>query len=247
LSYLWLTTLGFPIFLALPLNLLAGILAGLACEVVAVRPLRWRGALEGGRTELVTTIGLATALGGVFGLVWGYDPLLVPWRGSARILSFAGVRTPPDQVVLVAGSIVVALALAACVRFTGLGQACLAVSEDRQAATVQGINVELLSLLAFGSAGALGALSAFAIGPVTYAVPTLVNVLALGGFVALAIGGEGSFVGCAIGGLLTGVVSAVAVRYLGANYDNLSVLALLLVTLSLRPRGVGQRSRLRLV
>ena len=58
-------------------------------------------------------------------------------------------------------------------------------------------------------------------------------------FVAIAIGGHGNFLGCLAGGLLVGVSSALATRYLGASYDDLAVLALLLATLTVRPNGLG--------
>ena len=76
-------------------------------------------------------------------------------------------------------------------------------------------------------------------GPITYAMPTLGTTLALGGFVAIALGGEGSFIGGLLGGLLVGIVSALATRYINANYSDISVLVLLLVTLAVRPRGLG--------
>ena len=69
------------------------------------------------------------------------------------------------------------------------------------------------------------------IGPETYAIPTLANTIALGGFVSIALGGQGSFVGALLGGLLVGLASSFATRYIGANYADLAVLALLLVTL----------------
>jgi branched-chain amino acid transport system permease protein len=77
------------------------------------------------------------------------------------------------------------------------------------------------------------------VGPITYAVPTLGTTFALGGFVAVAIGGEGSFNGGLVGGLVVGLVSAFAARYLGANWSDISVLILLLLVLALRPKGLG--------
>ena len=63
------------------------------------------------------------------------------------------------------------------------------------------------------------------------------TTLALYGFVAVALGGEGSFIGGLIGGLVVGVVASLAIRYLGANYGDIAVLALLLVTLAVRPKA----------
>jgi branched-chain amino acid transport system permease protein len=217
---------------------LIGMGLGVACEVLAVRPLLWRG---GGsqNNELVTTVGMSTALVGLIAIKWGDEPLQVPFHGPSSPVHFLGIVTPPVQIVLVALAIVLAVALHFWFRLTRWGQACLAVAEDREAATLRGINVNVLSLAGFAAAGAIGTVTAFAIGPVTYAIPTEANTIALGGFVAIALGGAGSFLGSLYGGLLVGVVSSLANRYIGASYSDLAVLALLLVTLLARPSGLG--------
>ena len=247
LTYHWLQTVGVGWFPALLLNAVAGILIGSFCELVTVRPLRWGRRIEGGPAELVTTVGMATALTGIYGLVWGYLPLAVPFSGPTGTVTILGVNVTPVQIVVVGGAIVVSVALFVWLRLTMLGQACLAVSENRDAAMLRGINVNLLSIGAFAAAGCLAGLSAMAIGPITYALPTLGNSLALGGFVALVIGGETSFIGGLIGGFLTGLVFAFATRYLGASYASLSVLALLLLTLAVRPHGLGGAGETRIV
>ena len=75
------------------------------------------------------------------------------------------------------------------------------------------------------------------IGPITYALPTLANPFALAGFVALALGGQSSFLGGLFGGMLVGLVSTLAAVYIGPSYQDISVLALLLVVLTVRPHG----------
>jgi branched-chain amino acid transport system permease protein len=247
LVYTLLTSWGFALIPALLVNLVFGMALGVACELLTVRPLRWRGRTGGQQNELVTTVGMSTALVGLIGIKWGYDPLQVPFHGPSTPVHFLGIVASPVEIVLLAGAIVIALALHFWFHATRLGQACLAVAEDREAATLRGINVNFLSLGGFAAAGALGTLSAFAIGPVTYAIPTLANTIALGGFVAIALGGHGSFLGSLYGGLLVGLVSAFATRYIGANYSDLAVLVLLLLTLMVRPTGLGAAAEARSV
>lgn len=237
LTYLWFQTLGISLVPAILLNIVAGIALGTMCEFATVRPLRWGRTPKGGPAELVTTVGMSTALIGAFGLIWGFTPLNVPFHGPTTVVTILGIRMFPIQLVLVVVAIVAALGLWVWFRLTRLGQACLAVAEDRQAATLRGINVALVSTGAFAAAGCLATLSGMVIGPESYAIPTLANSLALAGFVALAIGGEASFVGGLLGGFAVGLVSAFSVRYLGANYSDVGILILLLVTLSVRPHG----------
>ena len=247
LVYALLRSAGWALIPALVVNAFIGMGLGLACELLAVRPLRWRRRAGGQQNELVTTVGLSTAIVGLIGIKWGYNPLLVPFHGPSQTVRFLGIVASPVEIVLLAFAIVVAVVLHLWFHVTRYGQACLAVAEDREAATLRGINVNLLSLGGFAAAGALGTVSAFAIGPVTYAIPTLANTIALGGFVAIALGGGGSFLGSLFGGLLVGLVSSFATRYIGANYADLAVLALLLATLMVRPTGLGAPAEARSV
>ena len=239
MAYEWLTVSGLSEIPALLINTGFGALGGLACEVLAVRPLRFGRRRLTGTSELVTTVGMSTMLIGIIGIKWGYLALLVPFKGPTNFVHFLGIAAAPIEIIVLATAIVLCFALHYWFRLTRLGQACLAVAEDREAAMLRGVNVNLLSLGAFAAAGGLGGLIGALTGPITYAVPTLGITLALGGFVAIALGGEGSFLGGLFGGLIVGLVSAFATRYIGANYSDIAILVLLLGTLALRPRGIG--------
>jgi len=236
-TYQLLAVSGVPDGWALILTALAGAAAGLLCELLTVRPLRWaRGSVD---NALVTTVGASTVIAGLIGVKWGYLPLRVPFHGPSGYEHFLGAVASPLEIFTVAGAVVSALALEGLFRHTRRGQACLAVAEDRDPAMLRGVNVSRLSLVAFTAAGAFGGLAGFLIGPTTYADVTLAPTLALAGFVAVALGGQGSFTGGLLGGLVVGVVSTLAATYVGANYADLAVLALLLTTLALRPKGLG--------
>ena len=247
LTYYFFTDLGLPFLVVLVLNIGAGVLLGTICEVATVRPLRWGKAEKGGPAELVTTVGMATLLIGAMGLIWGYNPLSVPFSGPKGVIELAGVRVDPLQIVLVVVAIVVAVGLHLWFKLTRLGQSCLAVAEDRDAAMLRGINVNLVSTGAFAAAGALGVVSGMLIGPITYALPALAHPFALAGFVALALGGQSSFLGGLFGGTLVGLVATIAARYIGPSYDELAVLALLLVVLTVRPHGLAGAGAVRRV
>ncbi|HVZ20894.1 MAG TPA: branched-chain amino acid ABC transporter permease [Vicinamibacterales bacterium] len=247
-AYHWLSVKGLSEWETITLLALVGAFLGLCCELLTIRPLRWRGGSMGGApTELVTTVGMSTAMIGAIGIMWGYNPLLVPFKGPTGLVKFAGIFAQPVEVILVVAAIVVALGLWAFFRFSRLGQACLAVAEDREAAMLRGVNVSFLSIAAFAAAGALGGMAGALVGPITYAIATSANTIALGAFVAMAIGGEGSFIGALCGGLFVGLVSSFTTRYLGAYYSDLSIFVALLATLSIRPRGLGGGAAMRRV
>jgi branched-chain amino acid transport system permease protein len=246
LAYQWVAVLKWPFVVGLVLSAILGVVAGLLCELLAVRPLFWgRGALAS--ATIVTLVGMSTIYTGLFGIKWGYQPLSVPFPGSSKALTVAGLAISSAQITLVGLAIIAPLIFHFWFTKTRRGQACLAAAEDRKAATLRGINVDLMSLTAFAVAGAFGAVAGEVTGPITYAIPTLGASLALGGFVALALGGQSSFLGGLVSGLLVGLASSFATRYLGGNWGDIGVLALLIITLAVRPRGLGGAAEVRSV
>jgi branched-chain amino acid transport system permease protein len=210
-------------------------------ERIAIRPTR------GVEAQLVTTVGAATLLNGVIAVIWGGNALQVPFFGSSTVKDVLGGRVFPVQLWLIGVAVVLTAALWVFSRKTLLGTALLAVSEDREAASLRGINVRALALGAFCVSGAVaGALGPF-IGPQTDAVASLGTSLALLGFVALAMGGFGSLPGGLIGGFVIGLIEAFTNRYLGTQYSNLMVFAVLLLILLFRPGGLFGTVRERVV
>jgi branched-chain amino acid transport system permease protein len=229
-----------PLPLMIMIALVLGAVIGVMEEQMAIRPL---GAL-GVHGELITTLGAAVLLQGVAILIWGTQPLEVPFVLSDSSLTLLGGRLLPVELTLIAIACAVALAGEVHSRHTAIGLASLATSEDRTAAMVRGINVRAMSLGSFAIAGALCMALGPVVGPKTFASFDLGDALALKGFVAVAIGGFGSHVGALIGGLTVGLVEATVGRYFGVSYQSLAVFLLLLVVLLIRPPGLfGEAER----
>lgn len=210
-------------------------------ERVAVRPVSSPDAL------LVTTLGVATLLSGATQLIWGSQPLSVPFPGSSNVISIFGGRVYPFEIGLVAAPIVAVIVFVYLSRRLTVGLALLGMAENREAATLRGVNVRLLAFGTFALAGGLAGLTSLLVGPYTFAVATLGSELALKGFVVLAIGGFGSMGGSLAGGLIVGLVEALASRYLGTQYSDLCIFAVLLIVLLARPAGLFVRTRERVV
>lgn len=237
-SYMTTSTLKWPLVTAIPIGLVIGAAIGALEERIAIRPLR-----AGAHGELVTTLGWSVVMSGVVMLIWGPDPLALKGFGSESVVGFAGGRVSINEFVIVALAIVAAAGFSTWLRTTLAGLANLATAEDREAATLRGINVKLLSTVAFAMAGGLlGALGPV-VGPQTYAIFNLGALLVMHAFVVLAIGGYGSNMGVLVGALAVGVTESLSGRYLGASYANVSLFVLLMGVLLLRPNGLfGMRS-----
>jgi branched-chain amino acid transport system permease protein len=218
--------------------------AGYVEEWTALRPIRGKGT----HAELVTTVGFGFLLTGISQLVWGTSPLEVPFIGSNTPFALLGGRVRPDDVALIITAVVVAVGLWFFSRRSLTGLASLAAAQDREAASLKGVNVNRLSgwavVLACCLSGVVGPL----IAPETYAVTSLATSLVIVAFVAVVLGGFGSFIGAAVGGFAMGLIEALGGRYLNVNYGNILVLAVLVAVLLLRPNGIfGASATRRLV
>lgn len=226
--------------LAIPIGAVIGAAICVAEERIAIRPLQGRGA----HGELVTTLGVAVLLDGVAVLIWGSDPLPVPFFASNEPMSFLTGRVVPAELYLIVIGCGVAIGAQLLTSRTLFGLYSLAAAEDRVAAALRGIDVRLLALASFALAGGFCVALGMFLAPKTYASFDLGDNLAIKGFVALAIGGYGSQKGALIGGLAVGMLEATSARYLGASFQTLTVFILLLAVLMLRPTGLfGERAQ----
>jgi branched-chain amino acid transport system permease protein len=241
LAYWGLAVLEWP---AVAVFLLASVIVGavaVAEERFAIRTVR------GTEAQLVTTVGVATLINGSSQLIWGSQPLTVPFLSGGRAWTLLGGRVLPVELVLIAVAIVVAAGLVYYSRHSMVGLAVLAMAEDREAAQLRGVNVRMLTLGAFAVSGLLAGAVGPVVGPKTFAVATLGSALALKGFVALALGGFGSIGGGVVGGFAIGLIEQYAARYLGSTYVNLTIFGVLLLILLARPAGLFGRPLERMV
>jgi branched-chain amino acid transport system permease protein len=224
--------------------LLCAVVVGVVAVVEERTAIRLVRGTEG---LLVTTVGFATLLDGLTQVIWGGQPLQVPFFGPSKVLDLLSGNVFPVELVLIGVAVVLALGFVAITRGSMLGIALLAVSEDREAALMRGINVRAVAIGAFAVAGVVAGLLGPLIGPKTFAVATLGSSLALKGFVAMAIGGFGSAPGALIGGFAVGLIESESARYLGESYSTLMIFLALLLVLLLAPNGLFGHARERTV
>ncbi len=187
---------------------------------------------------LVLTAGLLTFFEGVALVVWGNQPYaLPPFSGEAPV-SIGSVRVPTQGLWLAAGTLVMIVALWWLLNRTKIGNALRACAENPLAARLMGIDVPRMMLLSFGLAAAIGTLSGILVAPITSLQFDSGRFFTTSGFIAVAIGGLGSFAGSIVGGFLLGVSEQFAAFYVSSLFANTLALLLLLVMLIWRPQGI---------
>lgn len=224
-----------PITLAILIPL--GALAGVVSERIAVRPFlgRSRSLTE---EALVSTLGLGLVMVAIAAIFFGYDEHYMPPYVSTTIVELGGflpVR-PIFLLMLVSGGAITLLIDRVMAR-TQLGALLRAVIIDPEGASLLGIDVAWAITGSFAVAGALAVIAGFLLAPITSASIFVGDRLALLGFVAMALGGFGSFRGAIAGGLVVGLLTAVGPVVVNPLLVQPLLLVLLIAVLVIRPGG----------
>ena len=210
---------------------------GVTIERVAYRPLRDASPLA----VLITAIGVSYLRQNVALLIFGSNARQFTSVITVPALKLAGGKLSISSVTIVTilSCIVIMAALMTFINKTKMGQAMLAVSEDRGAATLMGINVNRTISVTFAIGSALAAVagvllcSAYpSLSPYTGSMP------GIKAFVAAVFGGIGSIPGAFIGGILLGIIENLAKAYISSQLSDAIVFSVLIIVLLVRPTGI---------
>lgn len=211
---------------------------GMIIERVAYKPLR---NAASSLAVLITAIGVSYFLQNIALIIFGSDPKAFTSVVSMEPIKLAGgeLTISGEAIVTIITCIVIMVALTLFINKTKAGQAMLAVSEDKGAAALMGINVNGTIALTFAIGSALAAIagvllcSAYpSISPYTGAMP------GIKAFVAAVFGGIGSIPGALIGGILLGLIEILSKAYISFQLSDAIVFAVLIVVLLVRPTGI---------
>ena len=216
-------------------------LLGVTTERVAYRPLRGASPLA----VLITAIGVSYLLQSIAQLIYGSQskPVTIGSFGSVSLL---GVEVPIASLITLALCVVIMTGLTLFITKTKIGCAMLAVSEDRGAAQLMGINTNAIITLTFAIGSALAAFaSTFYLMQIPSVTPTLGSMPGIKAFTAAVIGGIGSIPGAMIGGILLGVIEKIALSIPAlAPYATAIEFSLLILILLVKPTGLlGKKIR----
>ena len=232
--YLTLTPINNPI-LQLLIAMVVCMVLGVLIEKIAYKPLRTASPLA----VLITAIGVSYLLQSTAQIIFGSAPKMVNLINLGSV-NFAGLRIQGYVIVTLVCSTVVMAGLSLFVKYTKTGRAMVAVSEDKGAAQLMGINVNKIITITFAIGSALAALAGFFM---LIKSPSLSNTLGampgIKAFTAAVIGGIGSISGAMVGGLLMGVVEAISLTIPPiAPYTDAIEFLILIIILLVRPTGI---------
>ena len=228
-------------FVATLFAVVLSVLLGVTIEKIAYKPLRGASPLA----VLITAIGVSYLLQSLAQIIFGSATQMVKGLDMG-VIKPLGITVQISSLLTLGVTVVVMLALTLFIKYTRLGRAMVAVSEDKGAAQLMGINVNKIITVTFAIGSALAALAALFF---LLKAPAVTNTLGampgIKAFTAAVIGGIGSIPGAMLGGILLGLVESFAGKIsVISPYTDAIEFAILIVILLVRPTGfLGKKRR----
>ncbi|HPS33116.1 MAG TPA: branched-chain amino acid ABC transporter permease [Anaerolineaceae bacterium] len=190
------------------------------------------------QNSLLVGFGLSTILQNIALRLWTADDRSITTAYSGLSFELAGIRFPAVRLISLGIAIVALISLQIFLKKTFTGKAIRATVEDWQSASLMGINIHQVYLLAFmlgcAMAGVAGTLVS-----ICYSIdPSMGLNWTLKSMVVMVLGGLGSMVGTFVGGIILGVTESATAFFIGGNYRLIAGLLLFLIILIFRPQGL---------
>ncbi|MBN1320620.1 MAG: branched-chain amino acid ABC transporter permease [Thermoleophilia bacterium] len=230
--YYFCVNLGISFYLAFVIAVLASGILGIVLERIFFRPFR-------GKPDqaLVLSIGLILVFQNIVLAIAGGTPKSYssPFESVVKIGSLA--LSAERLVIIIAGFVLIG-ALFLFIRFAKNGQAMLAISQDREGAALQGININRLSAIAMFVGCALAGVAGGLVGALFTLTPTMGATVLMKGIAVIILGGLGSISGAVLGGLIIGLIDGLVPVVTSSYMASLIGFAIVILILLFRPRGL---------
>ena len=235
------TNLGMPPIVAVLASVVVCSVLGVTIEKIAYKPLRNASPL----TVLITAIGVSYFLQSVALLLFGSNKRKVESAITMKGITLGSFELTGESIVTLGVTIIIMIGLTLFINRTKLGKAMLAVSEDKGAAQLMGIDVNRTISITFAIGSALASVAGVLfvssygfVGPYTGALP------GIKAFVAAVLGGIGSIPGAMLGGILLGIIESLSKAYISTNLSDAIVFGVLIVVLLVKPSGLLGKIRM---
>jgi branched-chain amino acid transport system permease protein len=222
-----------PFLPAFVFTLIFMFLFGILLDRVIFRPLVGEGAFA----LVMVTIGLAFTLRSLAGMIWTYDTFDFPFVFSEKPLDLGGLVISKVHLTIIVSSVILMSLLYLFFKFTDIGIAMQATSQNQLAAYLMGIGVKKVFLLTWAISAVIAAIAGILIAPISFLHANM-GFIGLKAFPAAVLGGFGSIPGAIVGGLIIGLSENLAGGYLTPGFKNIFAYIILILVLMIRPEGI---------
>jgi branched-chain amino acid transport system permease protein len=239
--YVLVALLNVPAIAAVILTIIICGVLGIVIEKVAYKPLRKAPALS----VLITAIGMSFFLQSVALLIFKPNPIAFKSIINVNSIRIGGITVSGISLVTFIITFICMIALTYFINKTKTGTAMKAVSEDKAAAELMGINVNRTISITFAIGSALAAVAGILFVCQYQSIqPTLGALPGIKAFVAAVLGGIGSIPGAMIGGLALGIIESISKAYISSQLSDAIVFGVLVVVLLVKPSGLLGKNRI---
>lgn len=226
---------GMPAWLAVIFAIIVCVIVGVAVEVIAYRPVRGAGSLS----ALITALAMSLFLENSAMVLFGPNPKSVAKIFDLGSVEFLGAKLQVKYLLTIGIGLLMMVALTLFVKKTKLGKAMRAVPQDKQAATLMGINVNKIITITFAIGSGLAAVAALMYCS-TYPRCTIDmgSMMGIKAFIAAVLGGIGIIPGAMLGGIIVGLVEIFVKVYVSASWYEAITYSLLIIVLLVKPSGI---------
>lgn len=230
-----LTVMGMPFWLSVPSTIAAMGLFGLLVERVVIRPILGQPAFS----IVMLTIGIGYVARGAITMIpdMGTDTRVLPVPYNDAYTKAGALVIDIEQMVVIGATALLCALLFALFRYTKIGIAMQASSQNQLAAYYMGIPVQRLNGLAWAMAAGVAAIAGILLAPITF-VHANMGFIGLKAFPAAVVGGFGSLPGAIVGGLVIGVVESMSGFFLPEGFKDIAAYVVVLLMLMVRPNGL---------
>lgn len=233
-----LTVLRLNAFWSLLFGFVSAAVVGIGIEYICYRPFR----KSATNNALICTIGLSIFLKSLGQVIFGNEPKFVPDAFGVKYIALGDIRIGYVQIAVMLTVVALSLFLQYVLSHTRLGVALRAVSMDRKAAALLGVDVNRTVLIGNCIGCGLGGVSGVLMGIYYNSVHAIMGAsVAMKAFAAVVFGGLTSIPGAAIGGVILGVVENFAVSVFSSGYRDIVAFLILIAVLLWRPSGIMGR------
>lgn len=233
--YLLHIQIGVPILPAVAVSVILVSLLGVLIEKIAYRRFRDTSRF----IPLINTIGISIFLQSLFLMLFGVNTKSLKTNFQFEEgFSIFNAKITSIQIIIIAATAVSALLLFLFLKKTKFGKALRATSEDREIASILGININMTISGTFAIGSALAAIAGILIGYDQNISPTMGITTGIKAFTAAVLGGIGNIPGAVAGGIAIGMIETYAALYISSGYKEAIIFLILLSLLFFRPNGI---------
>lgn len=236
--YLASVLLGLNFFLSIAVAIVFGFIAGAAIEFLLLRPMRGADI----DTTMIVMIGAMIVMQNTEQYVWGGVAKSAPTPFGESTLVVGPVSVTWLRVFVFFAAVALIAGSYLLINRTKIGKAMRATFQDRDTASLMGVNIQFIYMATFAIGSSLAAAAGALLGPVYVISPRMGDIASLKAFAIVILGGLGSIAGATFGGFILAFAEEVGAGYISSGYRDAMGFLIIILVLMFKPTGLFARS-----